>query len=70
MELIILYSTGCPNCIALKNELDKNKISYQIENNIDKIISLGISTVPTLEVEGHRMDKNEAVKWIKDGANI
>ena len=67
---IIMYSTGCPNCIALKRELDKNGISYQVESDVDKMISMGISTVPTLEVDGRRMDKNEAVKWIKDGANI
>lgn len=39
-NMIILYSTECPNCNVLKMKLDNSNIEYNIENNISKIVEL------------------------------
>lgn len=65
--MIILYTTNCPNCKALKSQLDKAGIIYKIESNVSTMLELGLNEVPILEVDGRRMNKTEAVKWIKKG---
>ena len=67
LENIKLYTTNCPNCKALKSELDKAGIVYEIESNISTMLELGLSEVPVLEVNGLRMNKTEAIDWIKKG---
>lgn len=68
--MIILYTTNCPNCTALKSELDKAGITYEIESNVTKMLELGLNEVPILEVHGRRMNKKDAIKWIKKGATV
>lgn len=63
----ILYSIGCPNCNILKNMLKKNNIEFIEENDVEHMLSIGVNAVPVLEVDGVRMDYNEAKKWIIEG---
>lgn len=69
--MITLYSKGddCPNCMALKAELDKSNIEYIICSDIDTMINMGLNELPVLEVNGKLMNNNEALDWIKKGAN-
>lgn len=63
-EAIILFSNGCPNCRMLKSILDKANIKYAENNSIDKMLSLGIDTVPVLSVDGVLYSFKEAKEYI------
>lgn len=67
--MITLYSNGCPNCMALKTELDKSNIEYIVCSDINTMINMGLNELPVLEVNGKLMSNNEAIDWIKEGAN-
>lgn len=61
---IIMYSTGCPRCNVLEKKLTSKGISFKINNSIDEMTKLGITTVPCLMVDGKLMEFKEAVDWI------
>jgi len=68
--MITLYSNdNCPNCMALKAELDKANIEYTVCSDIDTMINMGLNEPPVLEVNGKIINNNEAIDWIKEGAN-
>ncbi len=67
--MITLYSNSCPNCVALKAELDKSNIEYIVCSDINAMINMGLNELPVLEVNGKLMSNNEAIDWIKEGAN-
>lgn len=62
--MITLYSTHCPRCKVLETKLNQKGIEFKIVENIDYITSLGISTVPMLEVDGKLLNFIEANDWI------
>lgn len=66
MSQAILYSTGCPRCVILKKKLDEKEIQYFLEESVDKMLSLGMTAVPVLKVDGKYMGFSEAVKWVND----
>lgn len=61
---VVLYSTGCPKCKVLKAKLDNTWIKYEIVDDVDEMLRLGISTVPCLGIDGDIMDFKESVDWI------
>lgn len=61
---VVLYSTGCPKCKVLKAKLDNTWIKYEIVDDVDEMLSLGISTVPCLGVDGKVLNFKESMKWI------
>lgn len=63
---VILYSTGCPKCKVLTNKLDNAEIQYDIFDNVEEMINMGMTTIPVLEVNNSRMSFKEAVKWINE----
>lgn len=63
---LILFSTGCPKCEVLKKKLLKNGIVYKENNDVDTMVSLGISCVPVLSVDGTLMNFKQAVDWLND----
>lgn len=63
---IILYSTDCPRCKILKNKLKDKNISYIEKNSVDEMISLGITQVPVLSIDGQMYEFLQAVKWINE----
>lgn len=69
MGMVVLYSTGCLMCDLLKTELEKANIEYVICSDIDTMINMGLNELPVLEVNGKLMNNNEAIDWIKKGAN-
>lgn len=66
MSKIILYSTGCPQCKVLKQLLEKSDVHYDICSDVDKMMGMGISSVPMLDVDGELMNFPAAMKWAKE----
>ena len=62
--MIIFYTTGCPRCHVLESKLNSKGISYEVFDDKDKMIDMGLTNVPVLEVDGNRMNFKEAVDWI------
>lgn len=60
----ILYTTGCPRCHVLESKLNSKNISFETFDNKEKMIEMGLTNVPVLEVNGTRMAFKEAVDWI------
>ncbi len=58
-----MYTTGCPNCRALKALLDEKKILYTEEPSVEKMLYLGITKVPVLSVDGELYDCGAAIYW-------
>lgn len=63
---VVLYSTGCPRCKILKSKLDKKGVTYSVVDDVDKMLNIGMTVVPVLEVDGVRMSFKEAINWINN----
>lgn len=63
-KMIILYTTHCPKCNILTAKLDEKKIDYLICEDIKTMTTLGLTTVPVLEVEGQFLEFKAAVDWV------
>lgn len=63
-ENLILYSTGCPKCRILKQKMDSRGILYMENNSADEMLSLGITQVPVLSVDGELLPFARAVEWV------
>ena len=59
-------ATGCPTCALLKHKLDERGMQYQENTAVEEMLSLGITSVPVLCVDGQMMDFANAVKWINN----
>lgn len=46
--------------------LDKHKIEYREETNVDIMLEKGFKTVPMLETDDKIMDYEEIIVWIKE----
>lgn len=64
--MVILYSTNCPKCRVLEAKLNLKGIDYEINTDIEKMKSLGIMSVPVLEVDGQLLQFKEATGWINE----
>ena len=63
-EKIILYSTkSCPRCSGLKRTLNDKGIDYEVCEDVDKMASLGISSIPVLEINGELLSSAESIRW-------
>ena len=63
---VVLYSTGCPQCMVLEKKLEMKGIPFTKSDDFTKVIEAGYKTAPVLEVEGDLMTFGEANKWIND----
>ena len=61
---VILYSTGCPKCKVLKAKLDSKGIKFDVVDDVDEMLRLGITTVPCLGVDGEVLNFKESVDYI------
>ena len=66
MEKITMYSSGCPRCKTLKKKLDDAGIQYETFTDVQKMIDMGFTDVPVLEVDGQRMQFSDAIKWVRE----
>ncbi len=62
--MIILYSTGCPRCLELKDLLERANIEYTLVSDVETILNAGIDKVPVLQVNDTKMEIKEAKEWI------
>lgn len=62
--MITLYSTHCPKCRVLETKLKQKNVEYVECTDVDKMIELGITSAPCLDVDGKMLDFPSAVKWV------
>ena len=62
--MVVLYSTGCPQCNVLKTKLDNKGIEYEFVTDEDVMIAKGFMAAPILEVDGEMMPFKQANDWI------
>lgn len=63
---VILYSTGCPKCKILEKKLSEKNVAYTNVSDVEIMLSMGLSTVPMLEVDGDMMKFSDAVKFVNN----
>ena len=61
---VVFYSTDCPKCKVLKAKLDSKGIDYTVFNDIDRMVEMGIVTVPDLMIDGKLMNFKESIEWL------
>lgn len=64
--MVTLYSTGCPRCDILKKKLDDKKIPFVLVTDEDVMLSMNLTQVPVLEVDGELMEYRDAVRWVNN----
>lgn len=67
--MIILYTKpSCPQCMIAKQLLDKNKIEYNVEEDIDISIKIAeennIMSFPFANIDGVVINNRELIKYI------
>lgn len=63
--MVTIYtSESCPKCKILKEKLKAKNIEYVECNDVNLMLSKGISSVPYLEDNGVLMNFVEANKWV------
>ena len=63
---VILYSTGCTRCKVLERKLHEKGIEFDEFNDSEKMMEMGLQSVPVLSVDGSLMDFVEANSWINN----
>lgn len=69
MNNIIFYTTNCPKCKVLKTKMDKVKLSYEICEDVQRMLDLNIQTAPALQINDFILDFGQAIKWLKENYN-
>ena len=65
--MITLYTIDCMSCLRLEKKLNENNIQYNVCKDTDLMVSLGMTSMPILQIEdGTFLNFKEAVKWIND----
>lgn len=66
--MIIVYSKqGCPKCATLKKKMEMKGIAYDVIEDIDYMMELGIMELPILELEdGQRYNFKDAIGWVNN----
>lgn len=67
MSNIILYSTGCPACMAVENMLKNKSIPYTKTDDVEELIERGFTRVPVLQIgEEYVEDIEKILSFIKN----
>lgn len=51
MSEIILYSTGCIQCLMIEKKMKEKEIDFQVDSNKNTMAKLGINKVPVLRID-------------------
>lgn len=62
----ILYSTDCPKCKILENQLKEKGIVFKKNEDVDEMLALGLKTAPSFKHNDQIMSFNEALMFIKN----
>lgn len=49
--------------------LDKKEIKYVVDSDIDRMLKEGLTEVPVLDIEGTRLNYQEAINWLMQKGN-
>lgn len=63
---VILYTTHCNRCNIISKKLQESNIEYTEFTDVEKMLEMGFSVMPMLEVDGVIMDFGTANKWINE----
>lgn len=63
LDKVIFHTTGCPKCRVLKMKLDKAAVEYEVNDDVDRMLELGLRSAPALSVGGELLDFAAACKW-------
>ena len=63
--MVVFYSIHCPKCSILEKKLKQANIEYTENNDVDTMVAKGMTSAPSLEVDGKLMGFAESVEWIK-----
>ena len=66
MEKVIFFSTRCPKCAALEMLLKRHNIEYVENNDVQEMLSLGLTSAPALKVGDAVLNFAEAMRWAKE----
>ena len=61
--MIIMYSTGCPNCKRLESRLKVSGLSYEVCQDMERIKSLNLTNIPVLDVDGKLYTYRAAISY-------
>lgn len=61
---VTFFTTSCPKCGILKSLLKAKGIEYETVTDRQKMIDLGMTTVPGLMVDDVMMTFVEGVDWV------
>lgn len=70
LEMVKLFSTGCPKCKVVEAKLKQKNVSFEVESNPDAVIAkgqeLGILSAPILQIDDEYFEFSKAVKVINE----
>lgn len=70
METILFTTPSCPKCAFAKQMLDKKGVTYTVSEDIKDAISRGISSAPTLLLNGQYMTFPQIISYCKGGEPV
>lgn len=66
-KVIKLYTIDCFNCNRLEDKLKENNITYEICNDRNIMVNLGLTHMPVLQIDDNTfLNFKEAMKWINN----
>ena len=63
---IVFYHTGCPKCKILEKKLNEKHLEYSECKDVDKMVVMGITSVPVLSVDGNIYNFTDAFRWVEE----
>lgn len=64
MKVVLYGVDGCHRCAFLGEMLKKRGIAYEKITDVDTIVSLGLDSVPAMDVDGKILYEMDAIKWL------
>lgn len=64
--MITLYTNHCPCCEVLAREMEQAGIPFDTFTDVSKMLSMGFTHLPMLDVNGQLLAFPDALKWIKE----
>ena len=65
MNVTLYKGLTCPKCKVVAMKLDKKGIPYNVVTDVNYMLANGITSIPTLEVDGRRyVDVKACNDWI------
>lgn len=62
-----LFSTNCPQCKVLEKKLEQKGIQFEVTNDIEELIKIGIKRAPILKTDdGQYLDFSNAIKYVNE----